>query len=78
MSNTINSQISDSVILSNEIVSSLSPSIAMGLTNMTMADTIGLVMHDAVIAQKGMQTVANAAVTQACVLILSVGAAKAK
>ncbi len=42
---------------------------------LAMADTIGLVMHNAVTAQRNMQTLANAAVAVTCALIIDKGAA---
>ncbi|UAA37892.1 RebB family R body protein [Paraneptunicella aestuarii] len=41
------------------------------LSEATMADTVGLVMQNATTIQQGMQTIANAAVSSACAIILA-------
>ena len=54
------------------------PAAALAMAEAAMADTIGLVMHNAVTAQRNMQTLANAAVAVTCALIIAKGAAPAK
>ena len=49
----------------------LSAPASMALTYSTGADTIGLVMHNAVTAQHGMQTVARSAVATSCANLIS-------
>jgi hypothetical protein len=43
------------------------------LTEASMADTIGLLMQNAITIEQGMQTVTNASVSSACALILAQG-----
>ncbi|MCJ8268457.1 MAG: RebB family R body protein [Psychrosphaera sp.] len=43
------------------------------LTEANMADTVGLLMQNAVTIQQGMQTITNASVSSACALILAQG-----
>ena len=43
------------------------------LSEAGMADTVGLLMQNAITIQQGMQTVANASTSSACALILSQG-----
>lgn len=43
------------------------------LSDASMADTIGLIMQNATTIQQSMQTIANAAVSSSCALILSQG-----
>ncbi len=54
------------------------PAAALAMAEAVMADTIGLVMHNAVVAQRNMQTLTNAAVAVTCALIIAKGAAPAK
>lgn len=44
------------------------------LSEANMADTIGLLMQNAVTIEQGMQTITNTAVSSACALILAQGA----
>lgn len=48
-----------------------SPSLAMGMTYVAMADSIGLAMQNAVANQQRSQVLANAAVVQVLSLIIS-------
>lgn len=50
------------------------PAIAMGMTYLAMADSIGLAMQNAVSNQQRGQVTAAAAVTQTLVLIIKLGA----
>ena len=43
------------------------------LSEASMADTVGLMMQNAVTIQQGMQTVTNASVSSSCSLILAQG-----
>ncbi|WP_086933810.1 RebB family R body protein [Agarilytica rhodophyticola] len=43
------------------------------LSEATLADTIGLMMENAVTIQQGMQTVTNASISSSCALILAQG-----
>lgn len=50
------------------------PSAAMSMTYVSMADSIGLMMANAVTNQQGMQTITNTAVVQVVAMILAKGA----
>ncbi|MDG5974497.1 hypothetical protein H010_04492 [Hydrogenophaga taeniospiralis CCUG 15921] len=50
------------------------PAMAMGMTYLAMADSIGLAMQNAVSNQQRGQVTAAAAVTQTLVLIIKLGA----
>lgn len=50
------------------------PSVAMGMTYLAMADSISLAMQNAVANQQRGQATATAAVSQALVLIIKLGA----
>jgi len=43
------------------------------LSEASMADTVGLLMQNAITIQQGMQTVTNASVSSSCALILAQG-----
>jgi hypothetical protein len=58
----------------NALGVALSPSAAMGMTYVSMADSIGLMMANAVANQQGMQAITNAAVVQVVAMILVKGA----
>ena len=47
------------------------PSVSMAWTYLAMAQSIGLLMNNAVAAERNMQTTANAATTVACARMLS-------
>lgn len=49
------------------------PSIAMGMTYVVMADSIGLAMENAVATQQRAQVVADAALAQVLALIIAKG-----
>jgi hypothetical protein len=55
----------------------LAPSVAMGMTYVSMADSIGLEMANAVANQQRGQVVAGAALVQVLTLIIAAGSAKA-
>ncbi len=50
------------------------PATAMSMTYAVMAQTIGMVMHNGVVAQRNSQMVAGAATTSTCALVLAKGA----
>lgn len=43
------------------------------LSEATLADTVGLLMQNAITIQQGMQTITNASVSSSCALILAQG-----
>jgi len=51
---------------------------SLGITAVAMANSIGLLMENAVIAEKGAQAIQNAGVAQCCALMIAAGAAKVK
>ncbi len=53
----------------------LGPALSMTMVYQAMADSIGMVMHNAETVERNMQSVASAATGQACVLIIAKGAA---
>ena len=55
----------------------VAPSFSFGLATIMMANSIGLLMENAVLAEKGSQQLSNASVAQCCTLIVSAGAAGA-
>jgi hypothetical protein len=55
----------------------LAPSVAMGMTYVAMADSIGLEMANAVASQQRGQVVAGAALVQVLTLIIAAGTAGA-
>jgi hypothetical protein len=46
----------------------------MSLVYAVMSETIGMVMHNAVIAERGMQAISEAATTVICSMIIAKGA----
>jgi hypothetical protein len=60
----------------NGSVVGLAPSIAMGVTYVSMADSLGLVMTNAAANQQRGQVVAGAATAQVLALIIKAGSAK--
>lgn len=65
----INAQ-GQAVAAGNAAVAGAAAQTAMALTYTTGADTIGMVMHNAVAAQHGTQTVARAATANVCAWII--------
>lgn len=51
--------------------------VSMGMTYMAMADSISILMNNAVGAEKFSQIIQNTSVTQCCALIIAIGAAGA-
>ena len=56
------------------IVVATAPSVAMGMTYVAMADSIGLAMANATANQQYMQAITNAAVVQIVAMIIKKGA----
>ena len=74
---SVNTQAIDAVSLSIAGSIASGPAIAMNLTYSAMADSIGIQMHNGVTTQFNAQTVAIAALSQTCALIIaSAGGAK--
>lgn len=71
----MNTQITDAVALTNTAAVGIGPSLSMSMTYVAMADSIGLVMRNAAVAEHNLQAVALAATTQVCALIIAKGAA---
>ena len=67
---SVNSQITDSVTQANTEVLGTAPAVAMGMTYLAMADSIGLAMQNAVACQQRSQITANTATTVATARIL--------
>lgn len=67
----------DSMASGSTLAVGLAPSIAMGMTYVAMADSIGLAMENAVANQQRGQVTANAALVQVLALIITKGAAGA-
>ncbi|BBD10074.1 killing trait family protein [Desulfovibrio ferrophilus] len=63
--------------LANTAVVGLGPSLSMSMTYAAMADSIGIIMHNAAVAEQHMQTISTAATVQVCALIIAKGAAPA-
>lgn len=68
----INSQINDSVTTTLADVLGNAPAQAFGMLDTIMAETVGMMMHNAVSAQQNAQMVGNAAVTATCAKMLQV------
>ncbi len=69
----VNDQVSDSVVEANTTVLGNAPAGSQGLLDTVMAETIGMMLHNAVTAQHNAQMVSSAAVTAACARILRSG-----
>lgn len=70
----VNPRLAAAIAASNAASIRLAAESSMAMTYVTAADTIGLVMHNAVVTQHGMQTVARAAtvVTSAHIIAAAV------
>lgn len=68
----VNSQINDSVSTTIAEVLGNAPAQAFGMLDTVMAETVGMLMHNAVTAQQNAQMTGNAAVTATCAKMLSV------
>ena len=69
----VNGQVIDAVSAAAVLTSGQAAAVSMGLTYLVMAQTIGMVMSNAVTAQRGMQRVAEAAVVRTTAAIISKG-----
>lgn len=69
---TVNSQITDSVSTTISSVLGNAPAEGFALLDTVMAETVGMMMHNAVNAQQNSQMVSNAAVTATCAKMLQV------
>lgn len=69
---SVNSQINDSVSSTIATVLGNAPAQGFGLLDTVMAETVGMMMHNAVTAQQNAQMVGNAAVTATCAKMLQV------
>ena len=76
MSTLVNSQITDAVTQANSLAIGEGPALSMAMVYAVMSETVGMVMHNAVTAQSGMQTISKSAATVVCSLIISKGAAQ--
>ncbi|MGD9159780.1 MAG: RebB family R body protein [Desulfobacteraceae bacterium] len=65
---------SDSVTQTNSLAIGEGPAVSMSLVYAVMSETIGMVMHNAVIAERGMQAISEAATTVICSMIIAKGA----
>lgn len=74
MADSVNSQVKDAVSTSTAMASEAAAATAMAMTYTAGADTIAMVMHNAVTAQQGMQTVARAGVATTCAYIIKAAA----
>ena len=63
MAETVNSQVTDALTVTNVSVLGDSPAQSMGLVYQTMGHSIGLTMQNAVVAQNGMQQIKAAVVS---------------
>jgi hypothetical protein len=72
---TVNPQITDAVTQTNVKVLGEAPAMAMGSLYQTMAQSLGILMQNAVSAQQSMNTISQAATTQGVALIYSVDTA---
>jgi hypothetical protein len=70
MSST-NSQIIEAGIQSGTLTADRGASLSMGATFMAAANSIGLVMYNAVAVQQGTQQIAQATVATTCALIVA-------
>jgi hypothetical protein len=68
---SINSQITDSVRQVNDMTISEGADASMAATFMAAANSIGIVMANAAIAQQGMQQIAQSATAVTCGLIIA-------
>lgn len=73
MSSSLNDQITDAVAETNSTVLGHAPSGSQGLLDAVMAETVGMLMHNAVTAQHNSQMVSGAATAAACARILRTG-----
>ena len=70
----MNSQVTDAITQANALAVGEGPAASMAMVNAVMAETLGMMMHNAITAQNGMQTIAKSATAVVCSLIISQGA----
>ena len=70
---TVNGQVVDAVSNSAVLATGQAAAVSMGLTYLVMAQTIGMVMANAVTAQRGMQRIAEASVVRTTAAIITKG-----
>lgn len=70
---SLNDQVVDAVAETNATVLGQAPSGSQGLLDAVMAETVGMLMHNAVTAQHNSQMVSGAATAAACARILRTG-----
>jgi len=71
---TVNTQVIDSVTDTNTTIIGNAPAEGFALLDTVMAETVGMLMHNAVNTQTNAQMIGNAAVTATCARMLSVPA----
>ena len=74
---TVNRQVTDAVTQAAALTTGQAAAVSMGMTYLVMAETIGMVMANAVVAQRGMQRIAEASVAITTAAIVSKGLAGA-
>nr|WP_294858556.1 RebB family R body protein [uncultured Fluviicola sp.] len=77
MADTVNPQITDAVTQTNVKVIAEAPAMAMGAIYQAMAQSMGILMENAVTAQQNMNIIGQATTTQGVALIYSVDTAAA-
>ena len=68
---SVNDQIIDSITSSAQAVGSASPAHSVSMTDLVMAETISMGMHNAVNTQHSSQMTGSAAITAACARIIN-------
>jgi hypothetical protein len=69
----VNAQVTDAVAQAVGFTTGPAAAVAMGLTYLAMAQSIGMVMANAVTAERGMQRIAEASVVATCAAIVKKG-----
>jgi hypothetical protein len=69
----VNSQVVDAARQANEITISQGAPLSMANTYMSAANSMGLIMANAALAQQGMQQIEQATVAVTCALIIKKG-----
>lgn len=69
----VNARITDSVTQADVLAIAQAPSVSMSMTYMVGATTIGMIMQNAVRAERDMQEITKAAVVTVCALIVVKG-----
>lgn len=72
-SSLVNGQVIDAVSKVAVLTAGQAAAVSMGMTYLVMAQTIGMVMSNAVTAQRGMQRIAEASVVTTTAAIISKG-----